>query len=182
MKQLFLIATLGVLLICGCAKPTGTSQETGSDELPPQEINSNTFIGISMEGGGFYGGVNPVTENKKVIENDGRILIRYRQLYTGDRSRILFTSRAEVEKLASFIRDNGFFGMSDVYDCTESDGKCQDRKNHYPPAVPLTIDVAIGNSRKQVTVTIFKMGMVDYPDKLEAIVSEIDEVINQARE
>jgi hypothetical protein len=170
-----------VLLIGGCARQSVTLHEIDSEKLPPPEIDSDTFIEISLVGGGIYGGDNPTTENKRVIENDGRILIKLKQLRTGERNEILFTSRAEVKQLAKFIRDHGFFAMKDLYDCGASDGKCEQRKKKYPRPVPLRINVAIGNSEKQVTVTIYEMGMVDYPDELEAIVSRIDGVISQAR-
>ncbi|UCB51603.1 MAG: hypothetical protein JSV10_06295 [Candidatus Zixiibacteriota bacterium] len=181
-KQQVVLAISSVLLICSCARQAATSHEIGSETLPPQKIGSNTFIEISLDGGGLYAGVNPTTRNNKLIENDGRILIKFRQLYTGERDEMLFTSRARVERLARFIRDNGFFAMKDLYDCAPSGGECEYRKKKYPRPVPLRINVAIGNSERQVTVTIFKMGMVDYPDELEAIVGRIDEVIRQARE
>ena len=177
-----MLAISVALLIYGCARQVVTSHGTGPERLPPQEIDSNTPIEISLHGGGLYAGVNPTTENNRVIENDGRILISFKQLYTGERNEVLSTSRAEVERLARFIRDNEFFGMKDLYDCAPSDGKCQQRKKKYPRPVPLIISVAIGNSQKQVTVTLYEHGMIDYPEKLVAIVREIDEVISQARD
>ena len=180
-KQYVVLVISFVLLIGGCARQSVTLHEIDSEKLPPPEIDSDTFIEISLVGGGIYGGDNPTTENKRVIENDGRILIKLKQLRTGERNEILFTSRANVKQLAKFIRDHGFFAMKDLYDCAPSDRKCEDRKKKYPRPVPLRIDVAIGNVEKQVTVTIYEMGMVDYPDELEAIVSRIDGVINQAR-
>lgn len=170
-----------VLPIGGCARQSVTLHEIDSEKLPPPEVYSDTFIEISLVGGGIYGGDNPTTENKRVIENDGRILIKLKQLRTGERNEILFTSRAKVRQLAKFIRDHGFFAMKDLYDCAASDGKCEQRKKKYPRPVPLRINVAIGTVEKQVTVTIYKMGMVDYPDELEAIIGRIDEVIIQAR-
>jgi hypothetical protein len=181
-KQQVVLAISSVFLICSCARQAVTSHESGPERLPPQEIDSNTFIEISLDGGGLYAGVNPTTRNNKLIENDGRILIKFRQLYTGERNEMFFTSRAEVERLARFIRDNAFFAMKNLYDCAASDGECEYRKKKYPRPVPLRMNVVIGNSEKQVTVTIFKMGVVDYPDELETIVSEIDGVIRQARE
>jgi hypothetical protein len=145
------------------------------------EIGSDTFIEISLEGGGVYGGANPVTRNQKVITSNGTILIRYKQLYSGDKSETLLTSRVEVEKLAKFIYDNEFFKMKDIYDCSPSNQKCKDRKKKYPPAIPVTVSVKIGNLKKKVTVTVFEKGMIDYPHSFEVIVDEINEVVSQAK-
>ena len=180
-KQYVVLAISFILLIGGCARQSVTLHEIDSEKLPPPEVYSDTFIEISLVGGGIYGGDNPTTENKRVIENDGRILIKLKQLRTGERNEILFTSRAKVRQLAKFIRDHGFFAMKDLYDCAPSDRKCEDRKKKYPRPVPLRINVVIGTVEKQVIVTIYEMGMVDYPDELEAIASRIDRVISQVR-
>ncbi|NIN01792.1 MAG: hypothetical protein GTO24_27935 [candidate division Zixibacteria bacterium] len=148
----------------------------------PQEIGGSTFIQIKLEGGGFYGGYNPVTENIRTIKTTGEILIHTKQLYTGDRDVTLFTSRDEVEKLAGFILDNGFFTLKDMYDCDPSNEECNQRKKEYPPAIPLQVDVTIGNMRKSVTVTVFEKGMIDYPESFEAIVDRINELIARAGE
>lgn len=182
MKQYLLILILLVIFISKCTRQTSPRQEISSDKLPSQEISSDTFIEISLEGGEFYGGINPVTENKKVIKSDGEIVISYKQLYTPSEEKTLFTSRDKVEGLTRFIRDHGFFAMKDIYDCDTSNKECQDRKNHYPPAVPLKISVTFGNSTKEVIVTVYEKGMVNYPEALELIVKKIDEVINQAKE
>lgn len=148
----------------------------------PQEIDGSTFIQIRLEGGGFYGGINPVTENIRMIKATGEILIHTEQLYTGERNDTLFTSRDEVEKLARFISDKGFFTLKDMYDCDPSNEECNERKKKYPPAVPLQVDVTIGNMRKSVTVTVFEKGMIDYPESFEAIVDRINELIARAGE
>jgi hypothetical protein len=146
------------------------------------EIGATTFIEITMEGGGFYGGYNPFTENTRLIKTTGEILVHTRQLYTGERDEILSASRGEVEKLGRLIRHSGFFSMRDVYDCDGSSSECYDRKKKYPPAVPLHLDVTIGRMRKGVTVTVFEEGMIDYPESLQSIVDRIDELIARARE
>jgi len=149
---------------------------------PPQKVDGSTFIQIRLEGGGFYGGINPVTENIRMIRTTGEILIHTKQLYTGERNDTLFASRDEVEKLARFIRDNGFFNLKDMYDCDPSNEECNERKKKYPPPVPLQVDVTIGNMRKSVTVTVFEKGMIDYPESFEAIVDRISELIARAGE
>ena len=165
---------------CACSTRSCRVEETNPAGQEPGEVNRGTFIEITVEGGGFYGGANPVTENRRVIKNDGTIVIRRKQLYTGDKEEILVIPRGEVEALAKFIRDQGFFQLRNVYDCSSSDGECQERKKKYPPAVPLKIEVAIGEVRKQVTVTVFEEGMVDYPESLDAIVNRIEKVTSQA--
>ena len=181
-KHYLPILILLVFFVNGCTRQTVPRQEMSSDESSLQEIKSNTFIQISLEGGGFYGGINPVAENKKVIRSDGEILISYKQLYSPGEEKTLFTSRDRVEETAAFMRDSGFFVMKDIYDCDTLNKECQDRKNHYPPAVPLKIRVTIGNLTKEVIVTVYEKGMVNYPEVLELIVNKIDEVINQAKE
>lgn len=181
MKKYLPILILFFVFSCTCLRGSCPQRATRSDQSS-QGVYSNTFIEISMQGGGFYGGVNPVTENKSLIKSNGEILVSTKQLYTGDKIDTLFTSPGKVEELAEYIRDNGFFNMKDVYDCGESNQECQERKRKYPPAVPLQLDVTIGQTTKQVTVTVYEKGMVDYPDNLEAIVNRIKEVISRAEE
>ncbi len=147
-----------------------------------QKIDGSTFIQIRLQGGGFYGGINPVTENIRMIKTTGEIFIHTKQLYTGERNDTLFTSRGDVEKLARFIRDNDFFTLKDIYDCDPSNDECSERKKKYPRPVPLQVDVTIGSMRKSVTVTVFEKGMIDYPESLEAIVDRINELIALAGE
>ncbi len=177
MKRFLLLITLWGMVSCTCYRCSPPVNEIKSPEVTPPEINSNTFIDINMDGGGFYGGVNPVTENTRLIKNDGTVVIRNKQLYTGSGEKTFSIPRAKVEELARFITDNGFFQMKELYDCDQSNQKCQDRKIKYPPAVPLKIDVTIGQVKKQVTVTVYEKGMVDYPDGFELIANKIDELI-----
>lgn len=144
-----------------------------------QKIYSDTFIEISIDGGGFYGGINPTTVNKKVIKNSGEVLITRKQLYSQGETKIVFITRDKAEELAKFILDKNFFEVRDIYDCDENNQKCKDRKRHYPPAVPLRIDVTIGNWSKKVVITVYEKGMIDYPQKIEEIVTKINEVINE---
>jgi len=180
MKKYLLVLILFFIFSCACYRRACPPQKIRSDKSVSQEINSETFVEISLLGGGIYGGINPVSQDKKVIENNGTILISYKQLYTDGKSKTLFTSRGEVEELAKFIHDNGFFAMKNVYDCSASDKECKDRKTKYPPAVPLRIKVTIGNLKKEVKVTVYDKRMINYPDNLKAIVNKINEVISQA--
>jgi len=65
--------------------------------------------------------------------------------------------------------------MKELYDCDQSNQPCQDRKIKYPPAVPLKIEVTFGQVKKQVTVTVYEKGMVEYPEGFELIANRIDE-------
>jgi hypothetical protein len=155
--------------------------EIKSPEVTSPEINSDTFIEIKMEGGGFYGGANPVTENTKLIKSDGTVVIRNKQMYSGGEEMTFSIPRAKVEELVRFITDKGFFQMQSLYDCDPSNRECRERKRKYPPAVPLKIDVTIGQIRKQVTVTVYEKGMVEYPDEFVLIANRIDELTNQEK-
>lgn len=172
MAKYLLIPVLILFLVAGC----------NPIKEPRQKIDGSTFIQIKMVGGGFYGGINPVTENIRMIKTTGEILIHTKQLYTGERNDTLFTSRDEVEKLARFIRDNGFFNLKNMYECDPSNEECNQRKKKYPRPVPLQVHLTIGDMRKSVTVTVFEKGMIDYPETFEAIVDRINELIIRARE
>jgi hypothetical protein len=165
---------IALILVCGCVKP--------APPLPLPKITPDTFIEITMTGGGIYGGINPTIENKKVINNNGEVLLSSQALYTGSQKYSKNISRAQVEELAKFIAGRGFFSMKDVYDCRRGDKNCELRKTGYPPAVPLTISVTIGNLKKSITVTVFEKGAADFPENLEAIVNKINEAVNQAQQ
>ena len=160
-----------MILISGCIKPTP----------PLPKITQDTFIEITLTGGGIYGGINPTIENVKEIKSNGEILLSSKALYTGSQKYSKKISRAQVEELAKFIIGRGFFKMRDVYDCRTGDKNCESRKKNYPPAVPLTISVTIGNLSKTITVTVFEKGAADYPEDLEDMVTKINEAVNQAR-
>lgn len=165
-----MFAALVTIVITSCTQ--NTSQQA--------KINSKTVIEISLSGGGIYGGINPTTENKKTIKNNGETTIIYKSLYGSSSRQTYLIKREELENLAQFIVDNGFFNMKDVYDCSTFNLKCEDRKNRYPPAVPLIIDVTIGEMKKKVIVTVYEKGMVDYPKKLDKIVDKINKTIDMA--
>ena len=181
MRQKYLIVGLlfsivGIILISGCVQQIPQSKENNLDTN-----NSDTFVEIFLDGGGFYGGVNPPTENRKIIKSNGEIIISRKSLYDNGTGKNYFVSRSEVEGLADFISAKGFFNMEDVYDCSMANQKCEDRKNHYPPAVPLKIGATIGNLNKTVTITVYEDGMIEYPKELAEIVNNINEVINKAQ-
>jgi len=167
MRRLSLI----LILVVGCLKPTP----------PLPTITKDTFIEISLTGGGIYGGINPTIENIKEIKNKGEVLLSSAALYTGSQKDSKKISRARVENLAGYIIGHDFFKMKDVYDCKPRDKNCELRKTGYPPAVPLVISVTIGNLSKTITVTVFEKGAADYPEDLEAIVNKINEAVNQAQ-
>ncbi|KPL00672.1 MAG: hypothetical protein AMJ91_03675 [candidate division Zixibacteria bacterium SM23_73_3] len=182
MIKYFPIIILFLAAGCACCRQTFHVRDIEPGDFFRQKIDSNTFIEISIEGGGIYGGINPTTKNRKVIRTDGGITVTKEQLHTGGKVETFFTTRAEVEELARFIRDNGFFGLNGIYDCSESNSECQGRKKKYPRPVPLEIEVTIGDLKKKVIVTVYEKGMIDYPDNLEVIVNQVSRVIDQARQ
>ena len=166
-----LLSIVVIILMKGCARQIPQSKENGSDK----------FIEISLNGGGFYGGINPTTENKKTIKSDGKIIVSGKSFYDDRTENSYSVSRNEVEKLADFISAKGFFTMKDVYDCSAANQKCEDRKHHYPPAVPIRIHATIGDSDKTVTVTVHEENMVEYPAELDTIINKINGLIDNAK-
>lgn len=152
-----------------------------------QEINPDTFIEISVDGGGMYGGIVPQRRNY-TIKNDGEILISHwyaiHDGYTVTKTYSI--TRSEVEELARLIIDSGFFDMNDIYDCSEIDQKCKGAKSSNLIADPLTIEVKIGNSSKKVVVTVFRYyieeDVIDYPKELDEIFDKVYEIIDGAEE
>lgn len=172
-----LIAILGVSLVAGYILIGGHIKQISQSK----EVSSDTFIEISLEGGGFHGGINPTLENKVILKSNGEVINIHKSLYGGGTENHYFVSRSEVEELANFILTKGFFNMKDVYDCSITDQKCENRKYSYPVPFPIEIHATIGNLNKTVTLTIHDKSMVDYPAELDAIINKIDEMVNNAQ-
>jgi hypothetical protein len=175
MKSLSVLL-VALVLLPGCflkLRPPGEEPSSeGTYDFVSINIDSSTFIEISMTGGYHYGGANP-TRHDYEIRPDGKAVFRSRSMYTEDRTVEYDMPREQLERLAGRIIGEGFFEMRRLYDCDLDDAECKRRKRHYPPAVPLVLEVTIGNVSKKVEVTVFEHGMTDYPDGLEVIVNEI---------
>ncbi len=157
-------------------------------DLPPYtapeiEVDARAagFIEIIVEGGGIYGGINPTTKNITTINSNGEIVVASTSFYGGSQSDTFPIKKETVAELADFIVKAGFFSMEEVYDCDPGNSKCKDRKKSYPPAVPLTIEVAIDDLKKKVTVTVYEPYMVNNPKEFTDIVHQINKVISDAR-
>jgi hypothetical protein len=182
MRRIFAVLMFASLL-CGCytrfhSEPLHRDTTDVTHEPISMKIDSTTYTEISMSGGGFYGDANPVTGRRFEIRNNGESIYWTRQLYTGEREKRHFISRSEIENLALFIIEKGFFQMRDHYDCSDYNRDCERRKHHYPPAVPLTLTIRIGEHAKTVTVSVFEKGMIDYPQGLEEIAKRVSDIVS----
>ncbi len=142
-------------------------------ELPKQEP---VFINIELIGGGYYGGIDPVTKDFIQIKTDGRLVKEFQSQHLGLVVTKRNIPREELERFAEFIVQKGFFDFQRLYDC-ESE-LCQKRKWQKPVPIPLRLVVIYGEKKRNVTVTIWgkeKNGVqyVPHPSDLDDVVNEI---------
>jgi hypothetical protein len=145
-----------------------------SKRVPP--VGPDSHIEISITGGGFYGGINPTTENRLTVHSDGRVIVSHGSLYGGASEKSYTAPRDQVLELAGEIAALGFFSMDELYDCKAGHKKCELRKTNYPPAVPIEVEVRIDNDHHRVKVTVFDNSMVRYPEELDQIVVKVREL------
>ena len=143
---------------------------------------SLTYISIELTGGGFYGGINPVTKDFVHIKNDGRLIRELQNEQDGLLVTKKTISRAELEKFAEAIIDKGFFEMERVYNCESP--ICFKRLQKKPKPIPLRIAVAYGDRRKVITINIFgqdnrKIRYLDYPKELDQIIAGIQNMVHR---
>ena len=170
-----------LLIIAALIIVTGCVQQV-PDDLDEKKADSDTLIEISASGGGTYGGINPVVDNTLIIKSDGHVTFSKKQFYDVSLKDDYYISRQDVEELAEYIMSEGFFEMEDVYDCSSNNTKCENRKNNYPPATPLTINVTIGDMNKAVEVTVHEDGMVEYPKNFDRIYERIGLAIEKSKQ
>lgn len=178
-----LVLFLAFSLLSGCFLKVRPPKEEAHGIDQPYDfvsivMDSTTFIEISMSGGYMYGGANP-TNMRYDIYNIGTAVSRAESMYSGERILEYDMPREQLEWLAQYIIDQGFFEMRNRYDCDGGNRDCEGRKRHYLPAIPLALTVTIGDVAKTVTVTVFERGMIDYPDGLELIVSRIKNIFQE---
>jgi hypothetical protein len=174
-RSLVLLVALALISGCFLRLHPPREEEPASGEtyqFVSIAVDSSTFIEISMSGGHMYGGANP-TSHSYEIQGDGTAVYRTESMYTKNRIVEYEMPRERLEALARSIISEGFFEMHSLYDCDHNNAACERRKRHYPPAVPLMLNVTIDDVSKTVEVTVFERGMIDYPDGLQAIVDEI---------
>jgi hypothetical protein len=112
-----------------------------------------TPITIEVSGGGYYGGLNPVSRQYVRINSEGRII---REVQT-QREGLMVTkkhiTRRELEDFAEWIEAQGYFNLEREYDC--KDQLCYRRKSQKPKPIPLQVMVAYGHKRHVITVHIW---------------------------
>ena len=165
----FLLFTGISISVCACSSVLPSSWNQPDSYVT---IDSSTYIEIERIGAKFYGGSNPATRNTLHISNDGSVLFVTEQLYSGRREISKTISREDLEILAQFILDQGFFEMESIYDCQTSE--CEDKKSHYPPATPVKISVSIGAVTKDVKVTVLDKEVLDYPEGFDTILDRLN--------
>ena len=138
-------------------------------------IDSSTYIEIKRVGQKFSAGANPVIRDFLEISNDGSVLFVIEQMYTGRREMSKSLSRKDLEKLAQFIMEQGFFEMEDIYDCRTAE--CEYKKRHYPPATPVTISVSMGSISRAVKVTVLDKEVLDYPEGFDTILDRLNALV-----
>ncbi len=155
------------------------SREDRKDRRIKELENNETTIEIALTGGGFYGGLDPVIKDFTVIKSDGRLVKEFETVNQGLRKVRLDIGREQVEQLAEFMTNKGFFEFSNLYDCQTGD--CNKRKTKKPTPIPLRISFTYGNRRKVVTVVIWglddqKIQYVNYPRDLDYIIESIQKL------
>jgi len=180
MKRVFLTLLMVQIVGSGCYTKL---QHSINIEVPESitevtKVDSDTYINITMIGGYFYGGIDPMEDRIISIQSDGSVVFTKKHIYSGKDVDKYNISRDEVENIASFIIDSGFFEMEDIYDCSSYNLNCWRRKKKYPTPIPLRLIVEIGDVEKEIVVTVFEREIVNYPDGIDQIVHEIIALIN----
>jgi len=158
------------------------AKEDRKDRRIKELENNDTNIEIALTGGGFYGGLDPVIKDFTVIKSDGRLIKEYETVNQGLRKVRKDIGREQVEQLAEFMTNKGFFDLSNLYDCQTGD--CNKRKTMKPTPIPLRISFTYGNRRKVVTVVIWGLDdqniqYVNYPRDLEYVIESIQKLSMQ---
>lgn len=138
---------------------------------------------IELTGGGFFGGIDPVMRDHTVIKAGGHMVKEFKSVHTDLRRTVADIDPAEYNRLADFIRQQGFFNLDRNYDCSSE--LCTTRKRLKPTPVPLRIAVSAGGSMKVVNIAIWGMDergvkYVNYPKELEEVIQAVLKVSNGA--
>ena len=138
---------------------------------------------IELTGGGFFGGIDPVMRDHTVIKPGGHMVKEFKTVNTDLRRNSVDIEVEEYNRLAKFIKQEGFFDLDRNYDCSSE--MCMTRKRTKPTPVPLRIAVRIGDRKKVVNVAIWgqdRRGIqyVDIPKGLEEVIQAVLKVSNGA--
>jgi hypothetical protein len=135
-----------------------------------------TYINIELIGGGYYGGVDPVTRDIIHIKSDGRLI---KEFQTKDKGLVINKKnipRAELEKFCEFVVNQKFFDFEREYNC-ESE-VCERRKRQKPTPIPLRLSIAYGSRKKVISISIWgideqRVRYIQYPPALDNIIDAI---------
>ena len=141
-----------------------------------------TYISIELTGGGFYGGIDPVSRDYIHIKNDGRLIREFQSEQNGLIVTKKTIPRDELEKFAKYIVEKDFFTMERLYDCETL--LCSKRKGQKPAPIPMRVAVAYGDRRKVITISIFgqddkRTRYVAYPEALDQIIAAIQKMVHR---
>ena len=120
----------------------------------PVQVDSKDYIEIFVSGGGLYGGLNPKEYDRIMIYNNGILQREYKSKLAGIEKYEKKIMREDIVKLAQYIVDLGFFKFYEEYECKSDDVACKQRMKQAPSPIPLTISVAIGVRRQNITVDL----------------------------
>ncbi len=139
------------------------------------------LIQVELNGGGYYGGIDPVFRNFIRIKTDGRLVREFQSEHQPLLVIRRDIGRDELEAFAAYVLREGFFDMDRLYDC--GDPACEDRKSEPPTPVPLRLSITYGLRKHVVTVAIFgdddrRQAYVEYPEALGRIIGTIEKMAN----
>lgn len=140
------------------------------------EEGNGILINVELIGGGYFGGIDPVSKDYITVSNEGRLIQEYQSARHGLIIKKKNISRKELEEFANFVIEQRFFDYKLIYDCETA--LCQKRKFSKPTPIPLRISLTYGNRRKVVTIPIWGMDernikYIDYPPSIDKIVDAI---------
>ncbi|MEM1219725.1 MAG: hypothetical protein AAGH79_12480, partial [Bacteroidota bacterium] len=159
-----------------------TSSSPPSSTSPPNSIQRLTrpapgsMIQIELRGGGYQSKDNPVLKNELMIRSDGQIYFEYMKVQ-GER---LFSkkiiSESELEEVANFLFNQGFFELADHYTC--QDAACSERLLEEPTPIPIQLAFQYGNYRKVVTLSIYSFEpgyrkVLNYPESIDRMIQAV---------
>jgi hypothetical protein len=135
-----------------------------------------TYINIELIGGGYYGGVDPVTRDIIHIKSDGRLIKEFQTKEKGLVINKKNIPRAELEKFCEFVVNQKFFDFEREYNC-ESE-VCERRKRQKPTPIPLRLSIAYGSRKKVISISIWgideqRVRYIQYPPALDNIIDAI---------
>jgi hypothetical protein len=131
-------------------------------------------ISIELMGGDFYEGADPVIRNAIHIKSNGRLIWELKRRKQGLSVTKKNLGRQQVEQLARYMANAGFFEWESYYPCKDS--LCQVRLQQSPKPIPLQIALTYQGRRQTILLPIHDAKFVDYPPKLDILIDRIRKV------